>query len=424
MTKKRNLIGIIGMGYVGLPLAIEFGKFYEIVAFDINKKRISELQKGFDRTLELEFNQIKSSKKINFTSNKLDLNKCNYYIITIPTPINKNNKPDLSFIKKATITVSKNLKIGDIVIYESTVYPGTTEEVCVPVLEKHSGLKYNKQFYCGYSPERINPGDKKRTLTKITKIVSGSTSATTNNINNLYKKIIKAGTFKTSNIMVAEAAKVIENTQRDINIALMNEISIICSKLKISTNEVLKAAETKWNFMPFKPGLVGGHCVSVDPYYLTYKSEKLGYKPKIILAGRKLNNKMKYFVISTFLNNLKKKHIKVKNAKILLMGLTFKENCPDLRNSQSINIYNKLLEKNMKVDVYDPWVDDSECKKIIKTYTIKKIRKNYYDAIIISVKHDIFKKIKINKILNYCKKNNVIFDLKNILNNNNITITL
>tara|TARA_B100001059_G_scaffold110717_1_gene110871 strand:+ start:816 stop:2090 length:1275 start_codon:yes stop_codon:yes gene_type:complete len=424
MTKKRNLIGIIGMGYVGLPLAIEFGKFYEIVAFDINKKRISELQKGFDRTLELEFNQIKSSKKINFTSNKLDLNKCNYYIITIPTPINKNNKPDLSFIKKATITVSKNLKIGDIVIYESTVYPGTTEEVCVPILEKHSGLKYNKQFYCGYSPERINPGDKKRTLTKITKIVSGSTSATTNNINNLYKKIIKAGTFKTSNIMVAEAAKVIENTQRDINIALMNEISIICSKLKISTNEVLKAAETKWNFMPFKPGLVGGHCVSVDPYYLTYKSEKLGYKPKIILAGRKLNNKMKYFVISTFLNNLKKKHIKVKNAKILLMGLTFKENCPDLRNSQSINIYNKLLEKNMKVDVYDPWVDDSECKKIIKTYTIKKIRKNYYDAIIISVKHDIFKKIKINKILNYCKKNNVIFDLKNILNNNNITITL
>ncbi len=412
------------MGYVGLPLAIEFGKFYEIVAFDINKKRISELQKGFDRTLELEFNQIKSSKKINFTSNKLDLNKCNYYIITIPTPINKNNKPDLSFIKKATITVSKNLKIGDIVIYESTVYPGTTEEVCVPILEKHSGLKYNKQFYCGYSPERINPGDKKRTLTKITKIVSGSTSATTNNINNLYKKIIKAGTFKTSNIMVAEAAKVIENTQRDINIALMNEISIICSKLKISTNEVLKAAETKWNFMPFKPGLVGGHCVSVDPYYLTYKSEKLGYKPKIILAGRKLNNKMKYFVISTFLNNLKKKHIKVKNAKILLMGLTFKENCPDLRNSQSINIYNKLLEKNMKVDVYDPWVDDSECKKIIKTYTIKKIRKNYYDAIIISVKHDIFKKIKINKILNYCKKNNVIFDLKNILNNNNITITL
>ena len=424
MTKKRNLIGIIGMGYVGLPLAIEFGKFYEIVAFDINKKRISELQKGFDRTLELEFNQIKSSKKINFTSNKLDLNKCNYYIITIPTPINKNNKPDLSFIKKATITVSKNLKIGDIVIYESTVYPGTTEEVCVPILEKHSGLKYNKQFYCGYSPERINPGDKKRTLTKITKIVSGSTSATTKKINNLYKKIIKAGTFKTSNIMVAEAAKVIENTQRDINIALMNEISIICSKLKISTNEVLKAAETKWNFMPFKPGLVGGHCVSVDPYYLTYKSEKLGYKPKIILAGRKLNNKMKYFVISTFLNNLKKKHIKVKNAKILLMGLTFKENCPDLRNSQSINIYNKLLEKNMKVDVYDPWVDDSECKKIIKTYTIKKIRKNYYDAIIISVKHDIFKKIKINKILNYCKKNNVIFDLKNILNNNNITITL
>ena len=417
-------IGVIGMGYVGLPLAIEFGKYYNVIAYDINKLRIKELKRGIDKTLEVAPSEFKLSKKTFFTNNDNDLKNCNYFIVTIPTPINKSNKPDLSFIKKATKTISKYLKLGDIVIYESTVYPGTTEEICVPILEKFSGLKYNKEFFCGYSPERINPGDKKRNLTNIIKVVSGSNDNISNKINNLYKKIIKAGTFKSKSIKVAEAAKVLENTQRDLNIALMNEMSIICSKLNISTSDVLEAAETKWNFVSYKPGLVGGHCVSVDPYYLTYKAEKLGYQPKIILSGRKLNNHMKFFVISKFIHNLKIKNIYKRNVKILLMGLTFKENCPDLRNSQSLLIYRELVKKKLKVDIYDPWVDKKFCKKVLNISIINKIKKNNYDGILITVKHNIFEKMNLEKIISFCKKNYVIFDVKNVFNKNAKTINL
>ena len=424
MHKKIDKIAVIGMGYVGLPLAIEFGKKYSVIAFDIDRQRISELLKGFDKTLEVKKSEIKSAKGVEFTFNEKKLYKCNIFIVTIPTPINKKNKPDLSFIKNATKTISKYLHKNDIVIYESTVYPGVTEEVCVPILEKYSGLKYNKEFYCGYSPERINPGDKKNNLKNIVKVVSGSNKKVTNTINDIYKKIVKAGTYKAPSIKIAEAAKVLENTQRDLNIALMNEISIICNKLNINTNEVLKAAESKWNFIPFKPGLVGGHCVSVDPYYLTFKAEELGYKPKIILSGRKLNNNMKFFVINNFIKHLKLKIKHNKKLKILLMGLTFKENCPDLRNSQSIPIYKELIKRNINVDIYDPWVDNTDCKKFINTSPIKKIKKNMYDGVLILVKHNDFKKMKLNTIKGFCKKNHVIYDLKNIFMDYNNTLTL
>ena len=416
MNTKKLRLCIIGLGYVGLPLAAEFSKKRKVIGYDISPSRIKELKYGFDRTLEINNGSFKINRNLELSNTIENIKNCNCYIVTVPTPINKNNKPDLSLLLKATKSIGKILKPEDIVIYESTVYPGCTEEKCVPILEKISGLKFNKDFFCGYSPERINPGDKKHRIKNVKKIVSGSTSKITNLIDKLYNEIIVAGTYKVKSIIVAEAAKVIENTQRDLNIALLNELSLIFNKLKINTSEVISAAKTKWNFIPFLPGLVGGHCIGVDPYYLTFKAEKLGHKPKIILAGRNLNNNMSSYVVSQFINHLKKNDIKVKNAKILILGLTFKENCPDLRNSRIKDIFDKLKNKNCKIDLYDPLAEQKEIKSLYKKKKISKFSKNTYDGIIISVGHNQFKKMGIRYIKSLCKNNHVIFDLKSLFN--------
>jgi UDP-N-acetyl-D-galactosamine dehydrogenase len=404
--KEKIKIGIIGVGYVGLPLAVEFQKKYNVVCYDNNKKRIKNLNSNIDNTLEVSKNTLQKTKRLFFT---------NYFIVTVPTPINKQNKPNLQMLIKASKDVGKLLKKGDIVIYESTVYPGCTEEVCVPLLEKYSYLRYNVDFYCGYSPERINPGDKKHRLPKIKKVVSGSNRLILKKIKKLYSKIISAGIHEASSIKIAEAAKVIENTQRDLNIALINELSVIFNKLKIDTDEVLKAAETKWNFMPFKPGLVGGHCIGVDPYYLTYKAESLGYKPKVILSGRGINESVPKYIVKNLRIKMKKKSIKFVGSKILIMGLTFKENCPDMRNSK-VPIMIDILKKNgCKVDVFDPWINDNE-NILGKKYNLqKKLSSKNYDSIIIAVAHNIFKQFKIQKYLKLCKEKHVIYDLKHIL---------
>ncbi len=416
MNIKKLKLGIIGLGYVGLPLAVEFSKKRKVIGYDISASRIKELKRGFDRTLEINNGSFKINRNLELANKIEKIKNCNCYIVTVPTPINKSNKPDLSLLFKATKSIAKILKPKDIVIYESTVYPGCTEEKCVPILEKISGLKFNKDFFCGYSPERINPGDKKHRIKDIKKIVSGSTSKITNLIDKLYNEIIVAGTYKVKSIIIAEAAKVIENTQRDLNIALLNELSLIFNKLKINTSEVISAAKTKWNFIPFFPGLVGGHCIGVDPYYLTFKAEKLGHKPKIILAGRNLNNNMSSYVVSQFINHLKRKNIKIKNAKILILGLTFKENCPDLRNSRIKDIFIKLKNKNCKIDLYDPLAEQKEIQYVYKKKKISKFLKNKYDGIIISVGHDEFKKMGIGYIKSLCKNNHIIFDLKSLFN--------
>jgi UDP-N-acetyl-D-galactosamine dehydrogenase len=410
-------LAIIGLGYVGLPLAVEFAKKRFVIGYDLKKQRITELENGNDRTLEVSSKKLLNLKSLKLTSNQSDIADASYYIITVPTPVNKKNKPDLQMILRATKLVARYLKRGDIVIYESTVFPGCTEEICVPILEKISKLKYNKEFFCGYSPERVNPGDKKHTITKIKKIISGSTTKITQKINKLYLEIITAGTHVVSSIKVAEAAKVIENTQRDLNIAFMNELSIIFNKMNIETNEVLEAASTKWNFLNFKPGLVGGHCIGVDPYYLTYKSNQIGHKPKIILAGRKLNNKMPDYVFSKIKKYMHKKLIKINNAKILIMGLTFKENCTDLRNAGIKNIITKLKKNKCKLDLYDPWANKNEVKKIYNVFPTTKLKKKYYDAIIIALAHKEFKSFKKNYLLSLVKHKNIIFDLKNIFSN-------
>jgi UDP-N-acetyl-D-galactosamine dehydrogenase len=410
-------LAIIGLGYVGLPLAVEFAKKRFVIGYDLKKQRITELENGNDRTLEVSSKKLLNLKSLKLTSNQSDIADASYYIITVPTPVNKKNKPDLQMILRATKLVARYLKRGDIVIYESTVFPGCTEEICVPILEKISKLKYNKEFFCGYSPERVNPGDKKHTITKIKKIISGSTTKITQKINKLYLEIITAGTHVVSSIKVAEAAKVIENTQRDLNIAFMNELSIIFNKMNIETNEVLEAASTKWNFLNFKPGLVGGHCIGVDPYYLTYKSNQIGHKPKIILAGRKLNNKMPDYVFSKIKKYMNKKLIKINNAKILIMGLTFKENCTDLRNAGIKNIITKLKKNKCKLDLYDPWANKNEVKKIYNVFPTTKLKKKYYDAIIIALAHKEFKSFKKNYLLSLVKHKNIIFDLKNIFSN-------
>jgi len=417
MIQKKTKISIIGLGYVGLPLAISFSKFYKVVGFDLSKERISDLRKGSDETLEVKKNTILKAKNLTFTSNLNDLKKCNCHIVTVPTPIDKFNKPDFSNLISASQMIGKILKKNDIVIYESTVYPGATEEICVPILEKKSDLIYNNDFFVGYSPERMNPGDKKHTVENIIKVTSGSNEGTANFVNKLYKSIVKAGTYKASSIKVAEAAKVIENTQRDINISLINELSLIFDKIDIDTEEVLKAAGTKWNFLPFKPGLVGGHCIGVDPYYLTYKSKKLGYDPKIILAGRKLNDNMSTHIVNKLFLKMDKKKIKVSNSKILIMGLTFKENCPDIRNSKVFDLAKQLKKSKAKVSVYDPWVNN-KIHKLNGISLIKKPIKNNYDCIILAVAHNFFKKMGIKKIKNFTKKNHIIFDLKYIFPEN------
>tara|TARA_B100001750_G_C15494360_1_gene593212 strand:+ start:472 stop:1731 length:1260 start_codon:yes stop_codon:yes gene_type:complete len=408
-------IGIIGLGYVGLPLAVEFGKVFNTIGFDINQKRIQDLKQGLDSTLEYSESLLKDSSKLVFTSEENDISDCNIYIVTVPTPIDENNKPDLTFLKKATLSIGQYLSKEDIVIYESTVYPGATEEVCVPLLEKASNLKFNKDFYCGYSPERVNPGDKEHKITMIMKIVSGSTPEIANKIDDLYKSIIKAGTIKVSSLKIAEAAKVIENTQRDLNIALINEFSIIFNKLGINTNEVIEAASTKWNFQPYKPGIVGGHCIGVDPYYLTYKSSELGYKPEVILAGRHLNDSMGFYIAEQVNDLMESKGIKTKDARILIMGFAFKENCPDHRNTRVIDIYNRLVSYECNVDIYDPWVDKVEVNKDYGVNVLNDLPDSQYDSIVIAVSHNEFRDMGINKYHKITKENHVIFDVKSVL---------
>lgn len=418
MDVKNLKIAIIGLGYVGLPLAIEFAKKRAVIGFDINDKRIEELKLGLDKNLEATAEEIKNSKLLHLTSNKEDLQAANCYIIAIPTPVDEDKKPDLKLLILASEIVSKYLKSKDIVIYESTVYPGCTEEICVPVLEKYSGLLYNQDFFCGYSPERINPGDKKHRLPNIKKITSGSTTKIADLIDELYKEIIVAGTYKAKSIKVAEAAKVIENTQRDLNIALINELSIIFNIMNIDTKSVLDAAESKWNFVAFRPGLVGGHCIGVDPYYLTYKAKSLGYNPEVILAGRRINDSMGAYVSLQLIKEMKRRSILVKETKILIMGLTFKENCPDVRNSGVTNIIKELNKHQCKLDLYDPWLDSTDIKNIYNSNFITTLNKNTYDAIIVAVAHDKFRSMGIKNISALGKKNYILFDLKNIFNAN------
>jgi UDP-N-acetyl-D-galactosamine dehydrogenase len=412
MSTNQN-IAVIGLGYVGLPLAVEFGKKTTTVGFDINKSRIDELMSGFDRTLEVSDDNLKLSSHITYSSNIEDIKGCNYFIVTVPTPTDKNNRPDLTPLYKASETVGKALKKGDIVIYESTVYPGVTEDECVPVLERVSGLKYNIDFYCGYSPERINPGDKEHTVTKILKVTSGSTPEVADKVDALYRTIIVAGTHKASSIKVAEAAKVIENSQRDINIAFVNELAKIFNLMGINTNDVLEAAGTKWNFLKFKPGLVGGHCIGVDPYYLAQKAQEVGYHPEIILAGRRLNDSMGAYVAAETIKLMIKKDIKVKNANILVLGFTFKENCPDVRNTKVVDIINELNTFNVNLTVVDPWAEPKEVQHEYNLHTIKEIPENTkYDAIVLAVAHNEFKPIN---ALEYLHSNHVIFDVKGLL---------
>ena len=414
INNKDIQLAIIGLGYVGLPLALEFGKKSEVIGYDINKKRIKELKNGFDQNFEFNKKKLKSSRKLRFTSNQKDLKFANYFIISVPTPVDKFKKPDLRPLFNACEMVGRIIKKSDIIIFESTVYPGCTEEKCVPILEKFSKLRFNKDFFCGYSPERINPGDKVHTISKVKKITSGSTPEITDLVDKLYKKIITAGTHKAASIKVAEAAKIIENTQRDLNIAFINELYMLFNKLNIDTKAVLDAAESKWNFLPFRPGLVGGHCIGVDPYYLTYKAETVNYKPKIILAGRKINDNMGNYVASEFINKMEKKNIQIKGAKILIMGLTFKENCADIRNSGIQSVITKLKKNKCNLDLYDPWVKENEIKKIYNIVPVFKLNPKTYDSILIAVAHKKFIAMGKKFISNLCKKNHIILDLKYI----------
>jgi UDP-N-acetyl-D-glucosamine/UDP-N-acetyl-D-galactosamine dehydrogenase len=412
---KNKKIAIIGLGYVGLPLAIEFGKKREVIGFDINKGRIAELKNNNDPTLEITKQEFKDSIHLSFTTNLGDLKDCNIFIVTVPTPIDKHKRPDLTALEKSSETIGSVLKKGDIVIYESTVYPGATEEICVPILEKHSGLIFNKDFYCGYSPERINPGDKKHRIVNIKKVTAGSTPEIATEVDELYKEIIVAGTHKANSIKVAEAAKVIENTQRDLNIALINELALIFKKLDIDTEAVLEAAGTKWNFLPFRPGLVGGHCIGVDPYYLTHKANEVGYYPEMILAGRRLNDNMGSYVVDQVSKLMTKKHIHIAGANILIMGLTFKENCTDLRNSRVVDLVEEFKNFNCNVDVYDPWIDKIQADHEYNIQAIDKPIKAKYDAIIIAVAHDEFKLLTEKQIRSYGKSNHILYDIKYLL---------
>jgi len=405
-------VAIIGLGYVGLPLAVEFGKKFETVGFDVNELRIKELLGGYDATMEVSKDQLMGSKSLIFSSDATDIENCNIFIITVPTPIDKHKNPNLTSLVGASVAVGRVLKKEDIVIYESTVYPGATEEVCVPILEQQSGLVFNQDFYCGYSPERINPGDKEHSVTTIKKVTSGSTLEIADKVDELYKTIITAGTYKAESIKVAEAAKVIENTQRDINIALINELAIIFNKLDIDTEAVLKAAGTKWNFLPFRPGLVGGHCIGIDPYYLTHKAIEVGYHPEIILAGRRLNDNMGLYVVDQISKLMIKKRIHIVDANILIMGLTFKENCPDLRNSKVIDLIKGFQDFNCNIDVYDPWANKSEALSEYGVDLIEKPAVEKYDAIILAVNHNQFRELTIDKLKSYGKEEHIIYDIK------------
>ena len=403
-------IAVIGLGYVGLPLAAAFSEKYEVTGFDVNAARIEELKSGYDRTLELSSEQMKKAIEngMKFSLNLDDIRDCNFFIVTVPTPIDKNKRPDLTPVVKATQSVAKVLKKGDIVVYESTVYPGVTEEICVPLLEQ-SGLKFNEDFFCGYSPERINPGDKEHTVTKIKKITSGSTPEVADKVDEVYRSIITAGTHKAPTIKVAEAAKVIENTQRDINIAFMNELAMIFNKMNIDTNAVLQAAGTKWNFLNFRPGLVGGHCIGVDPYYLTHKAQELGFHPEMILAGRRINDNMGKYAAGEVVKLMIKRGVLINSARVLVLGLTFKENCPDIRNSRVIDVIEELRDFGCRVDVYDPWADETEVKREYGLTPLKSFDEADYDCVVIAVAHDKFKGLKFSKAL--------VYDIKNVYEN-------
>lgn len=417
-------IAIIGLGYVGLPLAVEFGKRYETLGFDINQSRVDDLNQGIDHTLEVETDELKQSTQLTFSNQSTSIVGYDFYIVTVPTPINKHNQPDLNPLKKASELLGNVITKDSIVIYESTVYPGATEEVCVPILEQHSKMKINKDFYVGYSPERINPGDKSHRLPSILKVTSGSTPETAEKVDKLYQSIITAGTFKASSIKVAEAAKVIENTQRDVNIALINELSIIFNRLNIDTLEILEAAGTKWNFFPFRPGLVGGHCIGVDPYYLTHKAQSVGYHPEMILAGRRLNDSMGKYVVSQLVKGMLRKRIQVEQAKVLIMGLTFKENCPDLRNTKVIDIVHELNEYHINVDIVDPLCSKEAALSEYGVALIDEAKEDQYDAIILAVAHDQFKQLTEQKIKSYGKKDHVLYDLKYILDKDTVDMRL
>jgi len=417
---KNTHIGLIGLGYVGLPLAIEFGKQYKTVGYDINKPRVEELKSGKDSTLEVSEEDLKSTKSLSFTSELEEITNCNVYIVTVPTPVDKNKKPDLSPLIQSSLALGSILKKGDTVIYESTVYPGATEEVCVPALEKNSGLKFNQDYFIGYSPERINPGDKEHHVTKILKITSGSTPETANYVNELYQSIITAGTYKASTIKVAEAAKVIENVQRDVNIALVNELSLIFSRLDIDTLDVLEAAGTKWNFLPFRPGLVGGHCIGVDPYYLVHKAQETGFEPAIIPASRHTNEYMAAHVVLKTAKLMAKKRINIVDSNILILGLTFKENCPDLRNTKVVDILDELAPYNANIDVHDPWIDPVDAKNEYNLDVVHNLKEDFYDAVIIAVSHKEFAEMGAEGIRRLCKSNAVIFDVKYLLNANEV----
>ncbi len=408
-------IAIIGLGYVGLPLAVEFGKKVSVLGFDIHQKRIDELKSGQDHTLELSPDELMQATQLSYSADLEDLKSCNFYIVTVPTPIDEFKQPDLTPLIKASQSIGQVLSAGDIVVYESTVYPGATEEACIPVLEKVSGLTFNQDFFAGYSPERINPGDKLHRVTNILKITSGSTPEVADFVDEVYNLIIEAGTHKAPSIKVAEAAKVIENTQRDVNIALINELALIFNKMGIDTEDVLTAAGTKWNFLPFRPGLVGGHCIGVDPYYLTHKAQSMGYHPEIILAGRRLNDGMGAYVVTQLVKSMVKKKIQVEGAKVLVLGLSFKENCPDIRNTRIIDIVKELEEYHIDVDVYDPWVSPIEAESEYAISPVQSLNQQTYDAVILAVAHQQFKVMGADAIRALGKESHVLYDLKYVL---------
>jgi len=413
MLNLRNCrVAVIGLGYVGLPLAVEFGKKFVTKGFDISPDRIRQLQRGKDSTLEVTASELRKSSKLTLTSRPRDLKGCQVFIVTVPTPIDDYKRPDLGPLLRATESVAGLLKKGDVVVYESTVYPGCTEEVCVPILERVSGLTFNVDFFAGYSPERVNPGDKKHRLTSIRKVTSGSTPEAAKFVDELYRQVITAGTHLASSIRIAEAAKVIENTQRDVNIALINELALIFHRLGIDTEQVLAAASTKWNFLPFRPGLVGGHCIGVDPYYLTHKAQEIGYHPEMILAGRRLNDSMGSYVAGQVMGLMAKRRIHVKGSRILVLGLAFKENCPDLRNSKVIDVINEMRKFGARVEVYDPWVNSQEAQLEYALRPVRTLRNRRYDAVVLAVGHDEFKRLGSATIRRLCRRNHVFYDIK------------
>ncbi|MFZ1101142.1 MAG: Vi polysaccharide biosynthesis UDP-N-acetylglucosamine C-6 dehydrogenase TviB [Steroidobacteraceae bacterium] len=414
VTLRNCRIGVLGLGYVGLPLAVEFGKHYETLGFDVNPRRVAQLRAGRDTTLEVTRAELRSARRLGFTTELKQLRRCRVFIVTVPTPIDTYKRPDLSPLTRASHSVGQVLSKGAVVIYESTVYPGCTEEVCVPILERESGLKFNRDFFVGYSPERINPGDKQHRLTTIRKVTSGSTPEAADFVDRLYGSIVSAGTHQASSIRVAEAAKVIENTQRDVNIALVNELALIFNRLGIDTEEVLAAAGSKWNFLPFKPGLVGGHCIGVDPYYLTHKAQEIGYHPEMILAGRRLNDNMALYVAARITELMAARRIHVKGARVLILGITFKENCPDIRNSKVVDVVRELEKQGARVDIYDPWADAAQCRHEYGLKLARTLKPHSYDAVVVAVAHREFRELGPRRVRRLGRRKHVLYDVKHL----------